>query len=635
MRPESIAAIAPLFTPLPRLNSWQWAEANVDYSRVRNYDTEWKGMYSADYMPYWREAMESITDPECKEVWVLKCSRSGGSENVLLTSMRYIVACSPAPMLYMSGQEGSTGKFMETRIKPGFGLADATRAAYEPARKREYEIMFDSMDLIAGWPANKMVFKQSGFPFIFADEVSTWPEFAADMLRERQANYAFPHLIGISSPDPGQKRGSDEDPIFIEYNSTDQRKWHCVDPKTGNLFVFRLGGKDTVDGVKWDSDAKRADETWDINKVSETAHYITPDGTRIDDVDRIKVSATGKWVPTNNKAIKGRRGYHVTRFMVPFKVGSFGHIASAFLTAKAKGQIALRTFIYEYLAEPYYAAKIITADDEIEKREGAYKRGYKIASEVEYSPIYIGKKSLTFVTVDVQKHSMYWLAREWIDGGDSGLVDYGHCDRWEDIKAAAIKYGSRKNWVDNSYPERAFEVAQQCQSGVMAGGVPCYGRDNLIRGNIVRVPFEIHNNRDPFEGTANAGRIKLSTVTHHPNTLKTMLWGMVNGVDSHRWYVFRDTDGIYRAQMSAEECIDGAWLARRRDNHYWDCEVLQLLAAMIFGVYRQINMTSTLEGKAQEVPEIPRTYAQKEKEPQDPRVSYAVSDPEDDDDQSW
>jgi phage terminase large subunit GpA-like protein len=137
MRPDSIAAILPLLASPPRLNVWQWAEASIDYSRVRNYDTEWRGPYSADYMPYWREPMEAITDPDVREVWILKCSRAGGSENVLLTPLRYVVACAPQPILYVSGQEGSTGKFLETRIKPGFALAEGTREAYERARVRE------------------------------------------------------------------------------------------------------------------------------------------------------------------------------------------------------------------------------------------------------------------------------------------------------------------------------------------------------------------------------------------------------------------------------------------------------------------------------------------------------------------
>jgi hypothetical protein len=55
---------------------------------------------------------------------------------------------------------------------------------------------------------------------------------------------------------------------------------------------------------------------------------------------------------------------------------------------------------------------------------------------------------------------------------------------------------------------------------------------------------------------------------------------------------------------------------------------------MIFGVYRQIDMVNSLE--VAPVPEVPKTYEQKSKEPPDPRVSYNTPDPnDDDDDRNW
>ncbi len=47
-------------------------------------------------------------------------------------------------------------------------------------------------------------------------------------------------------------------------------------------------------------------------------------------------------------------------------------------------------------------------------------------------------------------------------------------------------------------------------------------------------------------------------------------------------------DANYLQQVTSEECIDGAWVARRKDNHLWDCEVMNLVAAMILGLFRQV-----------------------------------------------
>ena len=138
MRKESIALLLSAYSPPPTLNPWQWAEANVDYSRARSYDTEWKGVYSADYMPYWKEPVEAAVDPDVREVWVLKCSRAGGSENLLLNLLRYGVACDPQPTLYLGGKIESVERFAQERIVRGMKLADSTDEAMREARVTEH-----------------------------------------------------------------------------------------------------------------------------------------------------------------------------------------------------------------------------------------------------------------------------------------------------------------------------------------------------------------------------------------------------------------------------------------------------------------------------------------------------------------
>ena len=77
-----------MFIPPPRQNIWQWAEANVDFANAQNYDTPLKGKYSADYMPFWKEIAECLTDDNIRDVTVLKCARAGGTENVRLNAIR-------------------------------------------------------------------------------------------------------------------------------------------------------------------------------------------------------------------------------------------------------------------------------------------------------------------------------------------------------------------------------------------------------------------------------------------------------------------------------------------------------------------------------------------------------------------
>jgi hypothetical protein len=547
-------------------------------------------------MPYWKEPMEATTDPEVREVWVLKCSRSGGSENVLLTPLRFTVACGPVPTLYISGQQGSVEKFLETRIKAGMGLSVDTAEAFARARKREHEIMFDTMDLVAAWPANKMAFKQSGFALVLADEVSIWPEYAADMLRERMANYAFPHLLGISSPDPAQKRGSDEDPIFVEYGQTDQRKWFCSDPVTGNPFVFRLGGEDTIDGLKWDKAARQPNGSWDLSIVEATAHYVTPDGTRIDDKDRLQIVRAGKWAPTA-KGMNGRRGYHVTRFMVPFKVGSFGHIAVKFLESKHKGVSAnatnkqgLKTFFYEYLAEPFWDTKEDATSDILTGRELDYKRGARLSETEPYKQVYIGQQTSVVAALDVQKDHFWFGAREFIGSGDSGLIDWRHAITWADVDKALADTSTDYLGIDMGFDLRKMEVFDYVVSRCGQGSqwaVPLAGKDGLS----VSIRTQ---EQDPYLGKKGGNRGVITTALWNTDQFRMLLMQMIRGESIQKWHTYRGLEREYADQVTSQERVDGVWRFRKgsSQDHLWDCEAMMLVVARMIGRFQNEFLTT-------------------------------------------
>ena len=560
----------------PRLNIWQWAAGNVDFSLVPNYDTPLHERYDPEFLPIWKEPAEAITDPNVYEITALKCARAGGSENILLNPIRYSVAVRPQPTLYVTGDQLSAESMMEERIKRGLKACKETRRKLNAASTTQHRVMFSDMDLFVTWPKAKQAFKQRGYGLVLCDELSTWPEYSADMARKRTASYPFAHIVMISSPDPAQKRGSDDDPIFVEYRRGDQRKWHMPD-LDGAEFVFEMGDKTTSHGLKWAADAKREDGSWDLDKVRETAHYVTPAGQVLTEKDRMRVVKSGQWKPTAT-APENIRSYHVTSFLTPFD--SFGGIAVAFLKANAAGPLALRTFIYEYLAEPWYGEKTIIELNSVEQRKGGYVAGQRLATVPAYAYLCQKKRSI-FMTIDVQKNKLYCLVREWFDGGDSALVEWQELTEWKDVAMLAAKHNCDRAFIDASYAERRNEVLEQCIYGNLKGGVPMFGRDSLKEAYKV-------DKRDPFEGTAKQGRSRIPMVTFNPDQIKHIVQRLTTGDDPHQWLLPNNIDGDYINQITSEECIDGAWIAKRRDNHLWDCEVMNLVAAMVLGVFRQV-----------------------------------------------
>ena len=60
---------------------------------------------------------------------------------------------------------------------------------------------------------------------------------------------------------------------------------------------------------------------------------------------------------------------------------------------------------------------------------------------------------------------------------------------------------------------------------------------------------------------------------------------MINGTSTQRWHVYKGIERDYVRQVMSEQLTPKGWVVRKgySDNHLWDCEVLQVLAATISG----------------------------------------------------
>ena len=578
--------MTPGFLPTPDQNVWQWAEKHVDFSRAANYDTPLKGPYDPDFLPYWKPVAEWITDNSVKEIIVLKSSRAGASENLLLNAIRYAVGCRPQPTLYVTGDQASAERMMHNRIKRSMSCADSTRKAYRAARATEHEIQFPGMDFRVTWPKSKQAFKQDGWALILCDELSTWPEWSMSMARRRTSSYPFAHIVAISSPDPNQRRGSEDDPIFAEYEQGDQCKWMMPDPGAkGERFVFEMGTPSSAWGVKWDPAAKREDETWDYDLVERTAHYITPGGHRIEESDRMNYVRKGELVPTNPNAKKGVRSVHINALYTPFSDCTFGAVATAFLKAKAAGPIHLRSWVYEYMAEKWQDdVPDFIKDEEIYACERHYERGESFTTAPDLAEEYQGDEVARVLTVDVQKDHVWWLVSEIASiSGDVGIIDFGRAeikvgDKWDKLAEVSERYAPAQAFIDAGYAGRRLEVWDVCASSPTESVIPCIGRANI------RKPVE-SSWIDPYEGARFSRRAykggKIRELQWNPDEFKPKAQDSLVGVGSLRAHLFKDPPRELIKQLIAEEFVGGKWQLRRghRENHLWDCLVMAFMAS--------------------------------------------------------
>ena len=466
---------------------------------------------------------------------------------------------------------------MEKRIKDGLRCAAETASPLSRARVLEHEIYFADMDLVVTWPRAGTAFKQAGYALILGDEVSTWPEYSADMLRRRTATYAWAHIVCISSPDPQARRSSEDDPIFVEFDQTDQRYWMMPDPETGNLFRWEMGAHDGAFGLKWDGGAKREDGTWDLDAARRSAHYITPDGSRIENADRMRITRGGAWQPTAAGSER-RRGYHLNAFHLPWKSSDFGEIAAAFLDAKSKGTQQLKVFVYEYLAEKWTETTESADNEALVQRCKEYHAKARISESPRYRSVYAGKRTDIIVSADLQKGHHWYTVREWIDGGESALVEWGSGTVIEDLRKIDEKYKAAFVYLDSGYKARRMECFEACFAYKW---IPTIGSESLA------LPYK-RTLVDPWEGRHGQGKYSLRQIMFHADAFKSVLLDMIKGESDKPWHVYNRIEREYSRQLLSEERRDGKWVKRRGhpDNHIWDCEVIQLVAATVEGIYR-------------------------------------------------
>lgn len=641
-----------IISPPERLSCWTWNCQNVDYGLDRSYKAATPGRYDPTLMPWWKGLVDLAFDSATKEFVLIAPSQTGKEEHLLCFPARYWAANGfRKDVLYVGHQDTKVETIFRSRVRGSMTLTEQTQALIADADELGFVYKIGGSKFACTHASTGGGLKGEPWDILLCSEISSYKSIAIlDEARKRGNTRPTFKIIMWGCPDWRMKRASDDDVLFIEHGTGSQHELCMLDHVTGSRFFFDVGdGKGA--GIRFDPAAKREDGSYDFDVVEKTAYYLTPDGTRIDECDRWKTVLTGEWQPQNPKAASGKISAHVHQLMMPWaNVGGFGHIARRMMESIAKGPESHRAFRYEVEARKWHGQKFGVADTELEKRQGSYERGVRLATLKEYADLVAGKKSIVTMQIDVQsdqrEDNLYYTVQEWWMGGNSALVDYGHCATWAKAKEIAAKYGVSRltgAWavfIDNSYEERSDEVYEQCISGVMKGAVPVFGRDNL------KTWYEIKA-RDPYEGTAKQSGKKIPMLTFNPNDIKTHLWKLLNGVDRHIYLlptgsVQKTIDGqptpLLR-HLTSEVCTDGAWVRLHKDNHWWDCCAFGLAAAMVLGYFLHADPDTPVKPEEPKPEQKPAT--EKPPEPQakkavlqdTKRVTYGGSASNDDDDE--
>jgi phage terminase large subunit GpA-like protein len=557
--------IAEIFTVREYRHPWQWAEDNVWVDKT----SAFPGRYRSSTAPWTKELMEVFADNEVREVSVM-CSAQSGKTQALMVLLAWAIAEDPGPAMWVLAAQDEAEDFMQTRLLPTLMECPSIRRMMprERSGKRKGTIDFASMPLMVRGAGSPSKLQSVPIRWLILDEVRNYPAGALELVKKRVRAQWNSKIVQISTPD------RENDAVHQAFLDGDQRKflWKCVrcsEPWSPKWEDF-----------EWEeSDRTRTPEgKWLFEPLAETIRLKCPScghGHTDDPVTRRQLVESGEWSAQNAIAPRHKVSFTWSSIVPPWV--RWRDIVEEFLISKKQldygNPIPMQTWKAETMGEPWVDSLKEKMVDFLTAMQG---------SDYELKQTTGGR---VFLTADVQMVGVWFVVREWFIGGDSRLIDFGQVNEIDDLATIAERYNVNGSdvLIDSGFNTQAVYAA------VIKHG----GRWKATKGHD-STGYMVNNVRQPFmwsrvDAMVGRGEKKhLMLIVFSNPLLKDALAHLMSGAGP-KWEFSRKAGDLYLAQVTAErreERTDGrgavsyVWRRIRKDNHLFDCEVLQLLAAL-------------------------------------------------------
>lgn len=401
---------ARILQPPPELTLSAWAEAN----RILGVQATEKGAYRLSRVPYLREIMDAFTDPEVREMVILKSARLGVTEGLINTAIGYVIDQDPGNILVVWPTKDDAQEWSKETLPELFELTTCLRGkvADVETRSADNTILhkrFAGGFLTAIGSNSPRALRRRNARFVFVDEYDALDEKATtkegDVGRRaarRAQNSPDAKIIFTGTPRGAQSR------IIRDFQQSDQRHYLVPCPKCGHRQEL------IWNQVRWPKDLDPTNGKA-LKHHTARAHYVCVHCDREIHEGRQKreMMLEGLYVARNPGA--DVRGWKITTLNSLF-VG-WSTLANEYVVSKRaleSGDAEKRIeFMQQVLAEPY-------GGPTLEKPDAAAltKRRETYAADV---PAGVG---VLTAGVDVQGDRLELLIKGWGLGQESW--DIGH-----------------------------------------------------------------------------------------------------------------------------------------------------------------------------------------------------------------
>lgn len=577
-----------VFRPMDEGTPVDWMEANLKVVAGN------VGHFDCSQTPWLRDVIHATFDPETRTVVNVAAVQTGKSVYIG-ACVSYIVARQPAELLVYQDTNPNAKDFHNNTLRRIWEGCPPVKAMMPRDKQVRWSCI--RLDRSTVWTLGadaESNLQRYSVKWVFCDEAWRFKKGAMGQAKARTLSFGW--LGKFIACGQGGTEGDDFHQAWI---SSTQEVWSWGCPNCGEVqpwdwaSVIMPDGGLTDDGINADLIER------------ETQMECRGCKCRLPDTDasRHEMNSRGKYVVTNHKASRSNRGFSWNA--LPAR--PWGEIAKEWAQARLAqtngDDMPMTLWIQKQMAR-FYSFDAINSGDEV--TPGAYKLrepwdeegGFDLNTRQPVDKWEEGKEGLVrlrFASIDCQRDGFFALVRAWASDGRSRLVDWAYFHTIDEVDAfikrhqvippfTFIDSGDQQDFAHRT----AARFGWNCTRGTSKTAFPW--PEKRIDGTVkVRQrPYSKPREIEPAGGM-------ITRVYYFGNLpFKDLLWRLRRtGVHSFPL----DAGDDYRSQMTAERRTKTAagipiWKGPKgRANHLWDCEVMLMLPALVFGLAGELKTT--------------------------------------------
>lgn len=351
-----LADLGSLLKPKPRLNIWQWADANRYLAKgVSEKSQHGKTLYRSADAPHQRGVQESFTDPTVQATVFIGASQIAGKTEIMNNVIGFHMEHKPTNMVVMYPTIESAEKFSKKKLTP---MADATPKLSEilsVSKSRTSSNTILVKDFLGGSifivsSNSTSALRGATGAVLLGDEIDDYEDDIGgqgdpvDLLWKR--GESFPNVVKGLFSTPTTEGVSR---IWRWFDESDKRMWFMPCVHCGTEIIFKWSHQS-----KLDRELPSAVMHYEKTNTAAAELVCQVCAHSISDRNRLDMYFAGRWKPTAD--FNGIAGYHLNWLYCPWKphkgfLNRLHEFAEEWERAKKKGTNSLKVLINTGLAE--------------------------------------------------------------------------------------------------------------------------------------------------------------------------------------------------------------------------------------------------------------------------------------------